>query len=705
MTHILLCTLGASWAVIPEAYALLAPENLPLYRHHPDRASLDHIRADYGLEPPEELWVCTTQGQKTREGIATLTAWRECLARPPLLRVWQAAGSDELASHEECRHMRELIFRVALLASEHSRGGQLVLSLAGGRKTMSADLQEAGALFGCRALLHVVGKESLPPELRTGASAELLSQPLSPDLCPHVLPLVIGSGRRSELLDVDFNGQGAVAAERFAVPLPAPQTPVAWPTDGIWLNTEIAARQRDGSRLLGNFLASLSQTEHHENWRGLYRLPPARIDELRKTPLDANHRPWLLALPKADLHRHVGGCLDLAAQIEVGHAVWADLSATQRDAALCRVAGLLKAGADWAWDWPERIREPQALRSHAIAALLTQCDPQRLAHELYGKTEPRVGLKYGEHGFAAYERPGELTGSAILSHPAAIEAYARAIVQQAVAEGLCYAELRGSPQKYGAGFLAHFFAALQQAKAMLPEGPKPEFRFIVIADRKDRAGIRKVVELAVRAKEELDHFVVGLDLAGDEGTTRPEELAPEFLPAFRACLPITIHAGEGESAENIWQAAYQLHADRIGHGLSLKDNPHLAQRFRDRGICLELCPTSNREVIGYADPQLTASGSLPPYPLLDLWRSGLPLTLCTDNPGISRTSLADEYLAAARMTRGQLNQWDALAMIKQAFAHAFLPADQREQLMKWVDAAIYRQLVEWDDAASPPSPE
>lgn len=178
------------------------------------------------------------------------------------------------------------------------------------------------------------------------------------------------------------------------------------------------------------------------------------------------------------------------------------------------------------------------------------------------------------------------------------------------------------------------------------------------------------------------------------GAEQMDRLARYFVPAFEACLPITIHAGEGEPAESIWQAAYHLHADRIGHGLTIGEHPELAQRFRDRGVCLELCPTSNREVVGYRDPDYPESRNCPSYPLLGLWRSGLPLTLCTDNPAISQTTLTDEYLAAARMTDNQLTLWDALAMLKQAFAHAFLPAQQKEALIKRLDSNLYQYLVE-----------
>lgn len=170
-------------------------------------------------------------------------------------------------------------------------------------------------------------------------------------------------------------------------------------------------------------------------------------------------------------------------------------------------------------------------------------------------------------------------------------------------------------------------------------------------------------------------------------------MAPDFLSAFANCLPITIHAGEGESAENIWQAAYHLHADRIGHGLTLAQHPQLAARFRDRGIALELCPTSNREVVGFADPAHPASVQLPAYPLRPFIDLGLPVTLCTDNPGISRTTLAGEYLTAARMTPDGLTLWECLALMRQAFVHAFLPSAEREVLIKQADERVFALLA------------
>jgi len=712
--NILLCTLGASWAVIPEIFGWLAPGTLDLYAHHPQRVALDALREAHNLLSPDELWICTTEGAQTQASLTLLHDWWQRLGVPLPLRVWTAAGTDQLATQAECEHIRELTLRVVLLATEQlGTDGQLVLSLAGGRKTMSADLQSAGALFGARAWLHVVGPDPLPAALRAGndeqkaAQPRLFSAPLVAELAQAITPLVAGTGQRNELLDIVLDGH-CVSSAAFPLPLAVPGLPCAWPlpAQGGTLNLELARRQRESSQLLGNYLAQVARSEQHENWRSLYRLPPGRIGALRATQLTATHTDWLVALPKADLHRHLGGCLDVVAQRRVARAIWTSLDHESRRLRMHDMRELLSL-QDWPWGWPQHLQGPH--RPLLAAALLLHASDAQLQHNLFDVTEPRLALKSAAHGFAAYERPGELSGSALLTHPAAIVPYAQAIVEQARAEGLVYLELRGSPHKYRprdpAGFLRDLRDALRAAGARVAAEDAtssvgahsvdftPRIGFVWILDRRQRDNLASVVLQAVAARAGLDGFLLGLDLAGDEGTHAPDDLAVGFVPAFAECIPVTIHAGEGEKAENIWQAAYHLHADRIGHGLTLAQHPQLLTRFRDRGICLELCPSSNREVVGFHDPAYPDSASLPRYPLREFLESGLPLTLCTDNPGISRTTLAGEYLAAARMTDGGLTQWETLALLRQAFAHSFLPSAEREDLIKRVDQRVFALLT------------
>lgn len=697
--NILLCTLGASWAVVPEVYAFLAPDKLPLYRNHPRVEELDGQRREYALEAPHEIWVCTTLGGKTREGLQNLIDWVDRLSEPPVLRIWQADGTDQLANREECDRFRELLLRAVLKANEEAGAGQTVLSLAGGRKTMSADLQWAGQTLGCTALLHAVGKEPLPDWLKNPAPTELCVALKAGD-AESIVPLVLGTGRKSELLEVELDGRRPVNAAQYDLPLPENCSPRTWaPPSGNALQQEIRAREKEGSELFGNYIAMLSGNEHHENWRSLYRLPPRIITELRATRLDPAHRSFLEKLPKADLHRHLGGCLDIAAQRRVGRALWNSFTALERGKALEAVRPWLGT-TQWPDNWPGLLKEQRDVRPHCCAALLVEASDEQLENNLYGATIPRIGLKQGHPlGFAAYELPGELSGSALLSHPAALEPYVAEVVRQAADEGLAYVELRGSPQKYGDGleFLQRFNHALRRSRQEVPAERRPEVRFIVIGDRRNLQGLADTVDLAVRGNAQYGELIAGLDLAGDEGTKNPESLAGNFVPAFEACLPLTIHAGEGESAGNIWQAAYHLHADRIGHGLTIADHSGLAQRFRDRGICLELCPTSNREVIGFHDPAFPESSGWNPYPLRRFMNMGLPLTICTDNPGIGCTTITDEFLTAARMTAedGGISLWEALAIIRQGFVHAFLPKADKEKLIGEMDRQVYRIVLEY----------
>lgn len=728
MPDLLLCTLGASWAVIPETLAFLDPQRLPLYAHHPQAEVLDLERQRAGLHAPDEIWIITTQGTQTQQSLQWLARWLATLGGcAPLLRVWQAAGTDQLATPEECARLRELTLRLALRARETAgRDGQCVYSLAGGRKTMSADLQRAASAFGADAVLHVVdaglpctltGKDqahvvelmcaALPVTLDEGQDGSVVSKPLAGAIRPL---LVDGRLPRSELLDLAFDERrGPVTGTRFPLPL-APDFGLTgqgctWAADAsASLSAELAEREQAGARLLGNYLDLLARDEKHENWRQLYRLPPADIEALRTHRLTDEELDWLRALPKADLHRHLGGCLDLTQQITVGQAVWAALDAADQARAQAQVGHWI--GADWPADWSQQLRVAGALRTVCVAALLAGEAPKQLAQRLFPAEMTRLALKHSTHGFAGYERPGELSGSALLQHPGAIAPYATALVAQARDEGLAYVELRGSPQKYlggdGLGFLHRLHAALAQAGAHL--GPvdaaaaqaavcggdarRPVVRLIVIADRRQPDQAAAVAELILQARAALPGFVVGLDLAGDEAVSHLDAFRQAFAPVFAECVPVTIHAGEGEPAQNIWQAAYALHADRIGHGLTLHANPALAARFRDRGIAIELCPSSNREVVGYRDPAFPDSADCQDYPLAALLAAGLPLTLCTDNPGISRTTLADEYLTAARMCPDGLSRWQALALIRQGFVHAFLPADERERLLKAADRAV-----------------
>ncbi|RAU17616.1 adenosine deaminase [Nitrincola tibetensis] len=680
---ILVATLGATWQVIPEIFAALDPDKCNLYKEHDTPECFHNIQQLSDTYSIDELWIITSQSKNTQKGIEQIQLWCSGLKKPVSLRVLIAAETDQVTSAKELDHIRELIFRSVLKATEI---GNVICSLAGGRKTMSADLQRAASIFGTQGLLHIVAPEPLPDSLKCNDYI-FWNRPLTPEDAKLLLPAWIGRYNRREILDTYWNNLPPIHSKRF--PLSLSNTELNYfHTDSISLVDEVSERERDAQKLLGNYLAFLAESERHENWRHLYRLPPRLIEDLRTTSLDERFKPLIQAIPKAELHCHLGGIPDLDTQIKIGHAIWKGMTKQEQSYALETIYPLMQKKSIWDWNWPSTYI-PRNLapidRSKISAALLVNVDRSDLELNLFDVTQPRVGLIHQTKGFSAYERPGELTGSAVLGHPLAIPCYIQAINDYVDNENIAYLELRGSPHKYSnapIGWLKAFRDQLKDSDTRM-------FRFIWILDRR-ASNTKEIINEAMSAfaDEALRNFIVGFDLAGDESQSSPHELASAFLPIFEACIPVTIHAGEGQTPENIWQAAYNLNADRIGHGLTLAEKPSLLTRFRNKGICLELCPTSNIEVIGFYDPLNSNTSSYSKYPLKSLWDQGISLTINTDNPGISNSGLSDEYLLASRLSGG-ISLWDTLAIIKQGYVHSMIDTALREVVLKRYDKEIF----------------
>ncbi len=140
------------------------------------------------------------------------------------------------------------------------------------------------------------------------------------------------------------------------------------------------------------------------------------------------------------------------------------------------------------------------------------------------------------------------------------------------------------------------------------------------------------------AIENKDSFI-GLDLADNEDGFDSKPFSPFFMRAKSAGLGITVHAGEvnlPSSPRNVKDAIDYLGATRIGHGVQIYADPEVIQYVRNRGVVLELCPTSN-----YLTQAV--SGGFSDLPYRQLFDSGVRVTFNTDDPGIFATNLVHEY--------------------------------------------------------------
>jgi adenosine deaminase len=200
--------------------------------------------------------------------------------------------------------------------------------------------------------------------------------------------------------------------------------------------------------------------------------------------------------------------------------------------------------------------------------------------------------------------------------------------------------------------------------------------------------------------------VVGFDLSGDE-TLRLDDLRERIKPLFLVSAPITIHAGEAASAESIWDAVYSLGAARIGHGLRLRDDQRLLQYCSRRGICMELCPTSNLFTNIFREPHLADSlghdgmgqqlvDDRMIYPLRAFLEAGLDVCLNTDNRFLhSHHTLTDEFLVAAKSVGG-ITRWEALKIIKAGFKCAFLKKPEIALMLQHVEYEVFKLVSDYD---------
>lgn len=187
--------------------------------------------------------------------------------------------------------------------------------------------------------------------------------------------------------------------------------------------------------------------------------------------------------------------------------------------------------------------------------------------------------------------------------------------------------------------------------------------------------------------------VVGIDLAGLEKGNPAKNFVNDFFPLFKTSSFITVHAGEEDTAQSIWEAIYILHANRIGHGLTLNEDLDLKDLFKNIQICIEMNPISNT---------LTNKGIERKYPLYPFILDGLKVTINTDNPAVSDSTLSDEYVKAAELfqlhkeneRRHWISKWEIIRIIKNAFSSAFLDREEKRNLLRAVEEEIYQKIIE-----------
>jgi adenosine deaminase len=265
---------------------------------------------------------------------------------------------------------------------------------------------------------------------------------------------------------------------------------------------------------------------------------------------------------------------------------------------------------------------------------------------------------------------------AAMATPAAMRRVAFEAAEDSLADGAVLAEFRIAPllfEAHGVAGEAAVEALLEGlARSALPSG------LIVCAMR--HLPPDQTVRAARLALRFQGRGVVGFDLAGPEHGFPPDEHIEALRLVLDAGLPLTLHAGEADSAQRVLQAG-RLGARRIGHGVRLVDalqdgrRSDLIDEAKALGLHLEICPTSNVHT--------GAAESIATHPITALWRAGLSLSYHTDNRLMSCITQTSE--AAALLAQTPLTEADLLAMAAEAARHSFLPEAQRQAALARIE--------------------
>ena len=147
----------------------------------------------------------------------------------------------------------------------------------------------------------------------------------------------------------------------------------------------------------------------------------------------------------------------------------------------------------------------------------------------------------------------------------------------------------------------------------------------------------------------------------------------------------SLHAGEltlglvkpEDMCSHIREAVFVAGADRIGHGVDVafkEGSISLLDAMQKRQIPVEINLTSNEFILGVKNDA---------HPFMLYRQAEVPTVLSTDDPGILRTNLAQQYVLAAM--RYGLGYYEIKQLVRNSIRFGFMPEKEKQALLKRVE--------------------
>lgn len=225
-----------------------------------------------------------------------------------------------------------------------------------------------------------------------------------------------------------------------------------------------------------------------------------------------------------------------------------------------------------------------------------------------------------------------------------------------------------------------YLGSLKILQSQGDAGSNLTVRYLYTAARtKPREQVFAQLSLAFEVAE-ISPLVVGINLlsAEDNRTARKDYSQHmrmvEFLHGLYPDIKIALHAGEldlglvppEDLRFHIREAVERGHASRIGHGVDIMHELNSSETLKEMarsGIAVEIMPASNKEILG-------VEGENHPFPIY--LSRGVPIVLASDDPGVLRTDLTEQFVIIAH-SYPKVKYADFKRFVRNSIDYSFLP--------------------------------